>query len=114
MSDSTHRANDQEIANLFNRYFYEQFSSPSNYEIGIDYSRDSAIEFDENGVQQLLKHIDPNKAPGPDQIHGKVLKYYAKSLAKPLAILFRLSYNSCKIPLDWKSANIVQVYKKRF
>jgi hypothetical protein len=95
----THGANDQEKADLFNSYFYEQFVAPVNYEIGIDYSRDFEIEFDENSVQQLLKHIDPNKAPGPDQIHGKVLKYCSKSSAKPLAILFRLSYNSCKIPL---------------
>jgi hypothetical protein len=86
------------------------FLAPVNYEIGIDYSRDFEIEFDVNSVQQLLKHIDPNKAPGPDQIHGKVLQYGSKSLAKPLAILFRLSYNSCKIgnvPILYQSIRMI-------
>jgi hypothetical protein len=30
----------------------------------------------------------------------------------PLSILFRTSYYTCKIPRDWRSANIVPVYKK--
>jgi hypothetical protein len=70
------------------------------------------IHIDEHVVYPILKHLNPNKASGPDKIHGTVLKKCAKSLAIPLSILFRTSYYTCRIPRDWKSANIVPVFKK--
>ncbi|MCP4459563.1 MAG: hypothetical protein GY816_16300, partial [Cytophagales bacterium] len=50
--------------------------------------------------------------PGPDKIHGKVLKRCANSLAIPLTILFQTSYYTCKIPANWKEAHVVPVFKK--
>ena len=107
-----HRSNPEDQANLFNNFFYEQFSSASKYDIRINYNMDFNIEFNEHNVYSLLRKLDPNKAPGPDNIHGKVLKHCAKSLAKPLTILFQTSYYTCKMPADWKTANVVPVYKK--
>ena len=109
-----HRNCSEGQAELFNKFFYEQFSSPSNYDIQINYSRSSNfdINIDVAAVEKLLNDIDPNKAPGPDKIHGKILKKCAKNLAVPLAMLFRTSYYTCIIPKDWKSANVVPVYKK--
>ena len=107
-----HRTDHIEQANLFNTFFYEQFSCPSNYNIDINYNTNFDIQFEEQDVYVILKNLDPNKAPGPDKIHGKVLKSCAKSLAIPLTILFRTSYYTCTIPKDWKSANIVPVFKK--
>ena len=107
-----HRTDHTEQANLFNTFFYEQFSCPSNYNIDINYNKNFDIQFEEQDVYMILKNLDPNKAPGPDKIHGKVLKSCAKSLAIPLTILFRTSYYTCTIPKDWKSANIVPVFKK--
>ena len=60
----------------------------------------------------LLKSIDPNKAQGPDQIHGRILKNCCNSLNKPLAMLFQYSYNTGSIPSEWKHANVVPVHKK--
>ena len=60
----------------------------------------------------MLNNINPNKAPGPDGIHGKVLKNCATSIAQPLSILFNLSYRTGQIPNEWKSANVVPVFKK--
>ena len=59
-----------------------------------------------------MKEVNPNKAAGPDGIHGKILKNCAVSLAYPLSVIFRVSYNSGMIPKDWKLANVVPVYKK--
>lgn len=39
-------------------------------------------------LKKLLKDL-PNKSPGPDQLHLKVLKYLAKHLVTPLTILYR-------------------------
>ena len=63
-------------------------------------------------VRKFLKDVNPNKAAGPDGIHGKILKNCAVSLAYPLSVIFRVSYNSGMIPKDWKLANVVPVYKK--
>ena len=60
----------------------------------------------------ILKKLNPNKAPGPDGIHGKVLKNCAQSLAYPLSVLFNLSFSTGCIPPDWKLALVVPVLKK--
>ena len=101
-------------ANLFNNYFSDQFSDASNYDINIDWSNDGLfdINFDHIKIRHLLSAINSNKACGPDGIHGKILKHCAVSLAFPLSMLFKLSYNSGSLPRDWKVANVVPVYKK--
>ena len=101
-------------ANLFNSYFYDQFSEESNYEISIDWSNDQSfdINFCPSLIRNLLSAINSNKACGPDGIHGKILKNCAVGLAQPLSSLFQLSYNSGIIPWDWKFANVVPVHKK--
>ena len=90
--------------NLFNQYFFDQFSEPSSYNIPIDYSHDHQfkINFDVDQIASLLKNLDPNKAQDPDGIHGNILKNCYSSLSKPLAILFQLSYNTGTIPSGWK------------
>ena len=100
--------------NLFNQYFADQFSDPSLYNIPIDYSQDHkfSINFNTDKIGSLLKNLDSNKAQGPDEIHGKILKKCFYSLNKPLVILFQLSYNTGIIPDEWKQANVVPVHKK--
>ena len=101
-------------ANLFNSYFFDQFSEASNYDICIDWTSDSRfdIDFDALEIKRLLSNVNSNKACGPDGIHGKILKHCAAGLAHPLSMLFRLSYNSGSLPRDWKVANVVPVHKK--
>ena len=53
-----------------------------------------------------------NKASGPDGIHGKILKNCAKTLAYPLSLLFKISYNTGSLPKEWKIANVVPIHKK--
>ena len=102
-------------AELFNDFFKDQFSEGSDYDIDIDFSNDhlNDIQFNYCKIYKLLKNINANKAAGPDGIHGKVLKSCAGSLAYPLSLLFRLSYNTGHIPAEWKMANIVPVHLKK-
>ena len=99
---------------MFNKYFLDQFSNSSTYDTDIDFSNDDAfdIDFSCTRIKNLLDDININKAPGPDGIHGCVLKHCSISLCRPLSIRFKLSYNTGIIPTDWKSANIVPIYKK--
>ena len=106
------RSDSKGQADLFNNFFFEQFSSPSEYDITINYSVNHDIFFSVPHIEKILKNLDPNKAPGPDKIHGKILKNCAKNLAIPLALLFQTSYYTCSIPAEWKTANVVPVYKK--
>ena len=94
----------QAKANMFNKYFYKQFSEPSHYETNIDFSAAR--------VKPLLDSLDINKAQGPDGINGSVLKNCSETLSYPLSILFNLVFNTGYIPQEWKVANVVPVYKK--
>ena len=101
-------------ANMFNKYFYKQFSELSHYETNIDFTNDSFfdIDFSASRVKPLLDSLDINKAQGPDGINGAVLKNCSETLSYPLSILFNLVYNTGYIPQEWKVANVVPVHKK--
>ena len=101
-------------ADMFNTFFYCQFSRASKYDIDIDFNLDESFEIDFNmgKVKDILSNIDCNKAQGTDNIYGIVLKKCAEALAKPLSIMFKLVYNTGIIPTEWKLANLVPVFKK--
>ena len=111
--NNTSRKKPADKADLFNDYFYEQFYDRSTYNIDIDYNSNSYnIDFNPYRIQRILLKINPNKAQGPDEIHGRTLKNCASTLAKPLSILFEKSYSSGHIPADLKVAHVVPIHKK--
>ena len=63
-------------------------------------------------VRTHLKKTKPNKAEGPDGIHARVLNECEKEIALPLAIIFSRSLTETRIPLDWKRANVIPIFKK--
>ena len=101
-------------ADMFNRFFFDQFSEGSSYDIDIHFQSDNDFDIDFNTIKirDILRNIDCNKAQGPDNIHGVILKTCANSLAQPLSILFKLIYNTGILPAEWKRANVVPVFKK--
>ena len=102
-------------ANLFNEYFFAQFSVESSYDIDINFNPNenlNTLNFHALDIFLILKGMNASKAAGPDNIHGIVLKNCAASLAKPLSLLFNTSYNTGCIPAEWKLALVVPVYKK--
>ena len=102
-----------EQAELFNEYFCNQFSEPSLYNIGIDFlpnGRFHDLRFHEIDVYLILKGTNPSKAPGPDGIHGIILKNCASSLAKPITTLFNCSYVTGCIPAEWKLSSTTWIF----
>ena len=83
--------NPERKPNMFNQHFFRQFSSASQYDIDIDFSNDKIydIDFSQNLVKQYLDDIDINKAQGPDNISGVVLKQWSKALCQPLYLIFQ-------------------------
>jgi hypothetical protein len=52
------------------------------------------------------------KAPGVDGIVTKVLVECADVLCKPLWIIYKLSLQTGKVPVDWKSADVTAILKR--
>ncbi|GAB0178388.1 mitochondrial enolase superfamily member 1 [Grus japonensis] len=63
-------------------------------------------------VQDLLLQLDVCKSMEPNGIHPRVLKEPANAIMGPLSIIFQWSCESGEVPVDWKLANVVPVFKK--
>ncbi|KAK4830653.1 hypothetical protein QYF61_012533 [Mycteria americana] len=64
-------------------------------------------------VSDLLHHLDTHKSMGPDGIHPRVLRELAEVLTKPLSILYQPSWLTREVPIDWRLANVMSIYKIR-
>nr|VZI39815.1 unnamed protein product [Spirometra erinaceieuropaei] len=62
-------------------------------------------------VERELKNLKEAKSSGPDNIPAKFLKELANELSKPLAHIFRSSFELGRLPSEWKTANIFPIYK---
>ena len=63
-------------------------------------------------VKKKLVNLDPSKAQGPDGIPSKILKELCEELSEPVYKLFNLSLQSGTVPEDWKTADVVALFKK--
>jgi len=70
------------------------------------------IHIETLGIYTLLSELDPHKASGPDSIQTRLLKELAYSVAPVLALIFNASLHQDKLPVDWKTATVVLVFKK--
>ena len=55
-----------------------------------------------------------NKSPGVDRIAPKILKETVEQMCTPLSHVFNMSLQEGIVPLEWKEANIIPLFKKRF
>ena len=100
-----------ERANLLNTWFSSVFIPPLNN------SRPNAqslanILLTDCEVAQALENLDPNKACGPDNIPGRILKETAREIAPSLCRLFNLSLTLGVFTAAWKRANIAPIFKQ--
>lgn len=63
-------------------------------------------------VESAIKRLKNNKAPGPDQIHGEVLKLLDREQMKLLTNLFNKVYTSGQLPNDWLLSTFIPIPKK--
>ncbi len=70
------------------------------------------LEIAPSGIRKLLENLKPHKATGPDLIPARFLKEHAAQLAPILSIVFSKSVQEGRVPSDWKTANVIPVFKK--
>ena len=59
-----------------------------------------------------IHNMKDNKSPGVDGIAPKILKEKVEQISKPLAHVFNMSLREGIVPLEWKEANIIPLFKK--
>ena len=84
-----------EAATILNSYFESNFVFEESTVL-LDFATripDSIPDIDLNvsNIYQKLSVLNPNKTPGPDNIHPYVLKVCSATLSKPLYLLFKQS-----------------------
>ncbi len=62
-------------------------------------------------ITKLLEELDVRKSGRPDGISYWVLKECKQQLADKLGNLINISLSQGRIPMDWKRANIVPIFK---
>ena len=117
--DGSVASTDYEKATTLNDFFSSVFTKenlddmPSTTEASRSHGIFLAdIVITPDAVKDKLRNLDPNKAHGPDGIPSRVLKELHEQLSLPLSMLFNKSLQEGKIPMDWKEAEVVAIFKK--
>ena len=62
-------------------------------------------------VVSKSNNIKKNKSPGVDGISPKILKETVEQISTPLAHVFNMTLHGGIVPLEWKEANIIPLFK---
>ena len=65
-------------------------------------------------VSSKINNMKENKSPGVDGISPKILKETVERISTPLAHVFNMSLMEGIVPLEWKNANNIHLFKQRF
>ena len=107
-----------EKASMFNNFFFSNFTNVNGNNCTYPFIPEfvnpnlSNVEISIAETRLIVDNIDPNKATGPDDISGRIIKECSKEISPSLTMLFNMSLGSGIVPDMWKEANVVPVFKK--
>ena len=104
-------------ASIFNIFFADQCSVFNNESVlpGVSFKtnkRIKNIEISSSNLSRIIKHLNPNKAHGHDNISIKMIQICGDSIIPPLKLIFESAIRSSHFPDAWKKGNIIPVHKK--
>ena len=110
-------ATDEDKAEMLNKFFTSTFTRESFDNIPEFQDHDfvtslDGISIDAGIVREKLCDLNSSKATGPDEFLPTVLKEVAAEISLPLSIIFKKSLSEGRLPLDWKIATIIPIFKK--
>ena len=89
------------------RYLYQKQSSMDQR------GKVGTVSCDRRTVASKINNMKENKSPGVDGISPKILKETVEQISTPLAHVFNMSLHEGIVPLEWKEANIIPLFKKK-
>ena len=109
-----------QIAETFNDQFSSVFTAenmtdipvPTNMFSGNDSDKLCDIIFTEEEVRKRLLCLREDKSAGVDEMSSRFIKDVCHELTAPVTLLFNQSMSECKVPHDWKLANVTPIYKQ--
>ena len=110
-------SNDNENAEVLNEFFSSVFMRENLHDIPAFPPRPIKEQFKQlhitpDMVKQKLKKLKPNKTPGMDGIHPRVLCELKEEVAEPLADFMNKTLMKSELPQEWKDAMVTPIYKK--
>ena len=106
-----------ESATFFNLYFASVFTlDDTTRGESYDYPDPTRnlmqdIIIKEEAILQSLEELKVDKAMGPDGLSPRILVEAKEYLVLPLKLIFSMSLSQGELPLDWKSAVVVPIFK---
>ena len=70
------------------------------------------ITVSKENIKKRLMQLKISKAPGPDQLHPRLLKELSEEISLPLEIIFNQSLKQWCLPKIWKVGEISAIFKK--
>ena len=113
-----------EISNSFNKYFTSiadnilkrrKFTGSKSFRDYLPDALPNSIAIhpcDEDEIELIISSFDVGKAYGPNSIPTELLHLLKKDLARPLALLFNLSFSSGVFPDLLKISKTIPIFKK--
>ena len=116
-SQGSLESQDQAKANILNDFFAGVFTSESTGAMPELENRHtgtiiSDLAITRQTVEKKLLVLKPTSAPGPDEVHSRVLRELGRSLAYPLTLLYQRSLDTGMLPAVWKLGKVVTIFKK--
>ena len=108
------------MAENLNEYFSLVFTREDSSALPVPETKFEGRESDYLGqlivtpkmVAKKIRDMKENKSPGVDGIPPKLLLEIVEQISIPLATVFNLSIEEGVVPLEWKEANIIPLFKK--
>ena len=108
---------DVDKAELFNTYFATVSSvnngiMPECVTVARNGCTLDYVNFTQSNVLSAIKRLKANLSCGPDGLSPLLFKNIGPAVAVPLAIIFNQLFSVTKVPVKWKEAVIMPVFKK--